>query len=187
MDRILDAGFKQPADESVLIQSRPPGAGTPAFEAAVDDVVARVSRRAPPSQARPVAAGESRRTATPRSSSFDDPAATRTRRSTRSSPVLDAVARRAGGASAASRSASSATPAPSEGASTPLTANDLGKAGLFSLPITLIILVRRVRRARGRGHPAAARADRRLRDVRPDRAAEPPAPDRLRGARRWCC
>src|SRR5881394_559939 len=44
MDNILDAGFKQPAGESVLIQSRSLQAGTPAFAAAVDDVVARVSK-----------------------------------------------------------------------------------------------------------------------------------------------
>ena len=44
MDRILDDGFKQPADESVLIRSRSARAGTPAFDAAVTDVVARVSK-----------------------------------------------------------------------------------------------------------------------------------------------
>src|SRR4051794_11350649 len=43
MDRILDAGFKQPAGESVLIQSRSLRAGDPAFRAAVSDVVATVS------------------------------------------------------------------------------------------------------------------------------------------------
>ena len=44
MDKILDAGFKQPAGESVLIQNRSLQAGTPAFAAAVDDVVARLSK-----------------------------------------------------------------------------------------------------------------------------------------------
>src|SRR5207249_4911241 len=44
MDRILDAGFKLPADESVLIQSRSVRAGAPAFDSAVEDVVARVSK-----------------------------------------------------------------------------------------------------------------------------------------------
>jgi len=44
MDRILDAGFKQPAAESVLIQSRAHRAGTPAFDAAVQDVAARISK-----------------------------------------------------------------------------------------------------------------------------------------------
>ena len=44
----------------------------------------------------------------------------------------------------------------------------------------------RLRRARRGGHPAAARADRRLRDVRPDRAAQPPAADGAARRRRWC-
>ena len=46
MDRILHADFKRPAAENVLIQSRTATAGTPAFDAAVKDVVARVSREA---------------------------------------------------------------------------------------------------------------------------------------------
>src|SRR5688572_1553465 len=44
MDRILDAGFKRPADESVLVQSRTLSATDPAFAAAVDDVVTRLSK-----------------------------------------------------------------------------------------------------------------------------------------------
>src|SRR3954454_10849283 len=43
MDRILDAGFKVPASESVLIQSPSTRAGTPAFDATVNDVVARLA------------------------------------------------------------------------------------------------------------------------------------------------
>ena len=43
MDRILDAGFKQPAGESVLIQSSSVRVGDPAFTAAIRDVVGRVS------------------------------------------------------------------------------------------------------------------------------------------------
>ena len=35
MDRILDAGFKQPAGESVLIQSRSARVGDPRFKAAI--------------------------------------------------------------------------------------------------------------------------------------------------------
>src|SRR3954453_894360 len=46
MDRILDAGFKQPAGESVLIQSHSLRAGDPAFRAAVDDVAMGVSKLA---------------------------------------------------------------------------------------------------------------------------------------------
>ena len=44
MDRILDAGFKQPAGESVLIQSSTGSVGDPEFKAAVSDVVSRVSK-----------------------------------------------------------------------------------------------------------------------------------------------
>jgi RND superfamily putative drug exporter len=43
-DRILDAGFKVPATESVLVQSDTLVASDPAFRDAVQDVVARVSR-----------------------------------------------------------------------------------------------------------------------------------------------
>ena len=41
--RILDDGFKQPASETVLVQSSNLTASSPAFRAAVDDVVRRVS------------------------------------------------------------------------------------------------------------------------------------------------
>src|SRR5436309_6038432 len=44
MNKILDAGFKQPAAENVLIQSRSLRAGAPAFDAAVQDVVGRVCK-----------------------------------------------------------------------------------------------------------------------------------------------
>ena len=44
MDRILDAGFKQPAGESVLIQSSTVQAGDRKFAGAVADVVSRVSK-----------------------------------------------------------------------------------------------------------------------------------------------
>jgi len=44
MDRILNAGFKQPAGESVLIQSRSLRTTDRAFRAAIGDVVARVSK-----------------------------------------------------------------------------------------------------------------------------------------------
>ena len=44
MDRILEAGFKKPAAESVLVQSSSLSATDPAFTAAVEDVVARISK-----------------------------------------------------------------------------------------------------------------------------------------------
>ena len=43
MDRILDAGFPQPAGENVLIQSSTLRAGDPLFRAAVRDVVTAIS------------------------------------------------------------------------------------------------------------------------------------------------
>src|SRR5215471_17308406 len=46
MDRILHESFKRPAAENVLIQSSTTTAGTPAFDAVVKDVVARVSQQA---------------------------------------------------------------------------------------------------------------------------------------------
>jgi uncharacterized membrane protein YdfJ with MMPL/SSD domain len=44
VDRILDAGFKQPAGESVLIESEMLDVKDPAFTTAIADVVARVSK-----------------------------------------------------------------------------------------------------------------------------------------------
>jgi predicted RND superfamily exporter protein len=43
MEKILDEEFKTPAGETVLVQSSSLTATSPAFEAAVDDVVDRVS------------------------------------------------------------------------------------------------------------------------------------------------
>src|SRR5215210_1358135 len=43
-DRILDAGFNLPASESVLVQSDTLVATNPAFQGAVQDVVARISK-----------------------------------------------------------------------------------------------------------------------------------------------
>jgi uncharacterized membrane protein YdfJ with MMPL/SSD domain len=43
MDSILDAGFKRPAGESVLVQSQSLRATDPAFKAAVEDVVSGIS------------------------------------------------------------------------------------------------------------------------------------------------
>src|SRR5881227_3270623 len=44
MDRVLAAGFKLPANESVLIQGHSVRVGTPSFDAAVNDVLKRLSR-----------------------------------------------------------------------------------------------------------------------------------------------
>ena len=143
MDRILDAGFKVPASESVLIQSRSASSGHARLRRG------RQGRRDPPCEGggraeRPLAArpGQRRpdraRAGMPRSSSSRS-AATAPRRwtsSTRSSKSV-ADAQRAhpgffvgefGGASAAK-------------AVNTAFANDLKSAGVFSIPLTLIILV----------------------------------------------
>jgi uncharacterized membrane protein YdfJ with MMPL/SSD domain len=46
MDRILDAGFQQPAGENVLVQSTTLRTSDPAFRAAITDVVAKLSKLA---------------------------------------------------------------------------------------------------------------------------------------------
>ena len=142
MDRILHDGFKRPAAENVLIQSRTATAGTPAFDAAVKDVVARVSREADVRNVRsPLAPGNGDQVSKDRHSAlveFDirgeiDKAPDKV------GPVVDAVA-----------AAQAAHPGFFIGemgdASAPKAVvdqygKDLGKAGMLSLPITLIILL----------------------------------------------
>jgi uncharacterized membrane protein YdfJ with MMPL/SSD domain len=142
MDRILDAGFKLPADESVLIQSRSVRAGAPAFDAAVADVVARVSKeaavqnvRSPLDPANVSQIAKGRRAALVEFEIRGD----KNKAGDKLGPVLKSVAdaQRAhprffvgefGGASAAK-------------AVDTAFANDLKSAGVFSIPLTLIILV----------------------------------------------
>jgi uncharacterized membrane protein YdfJ with MMPL/SSD domain len=142
MDRILDAGFKQPAGESVLIQSSSLRASDPAFSAAIQDVIARVSKvadvqnvRSPLARAHVDQVAKDHRAALVE---FDirgdkDKAVDKIGR------VLDTVA----GAQRAHPSFfigefgdASAVKAVDTAFS-----NDLSKAGLLSLPITLVILV----------------------------------------------
>ena len=135
MDEILDAGFKQPAGESVLIQNRSLQAGTPAFTAAVDDVVARLSKVAVVRNVRaPKIAGDRHAVLVDFDISGDKNTA-----ADRLDPVLKNVdeAGKAhpsffvgefGGASAA------------KGVDTAF-ADDLKSAGALSIPLTLIILV----------------------------------------------
>ncbi len=142
MDRILHADFKRPAAENVLIQSRTATAGTPAFDAAVKDVVARVAREADVRSVRsPLAGGNADQISKDGHSAlvgFDirgeiDKAPDKV------GPVIDAVA-----------VAKAAHPDFFIGemgdASAPKAVmdqygKDLGKAGMLSLPITLIILL----------------------------------------------
>jgi uncharacterized membrane protein YdfJ with MMPL/SSD domain/pimeloyl-ACP methyl ester carboxylesterase len=142
MNRILDAGFKQPAGESVLIQSRSLRVGDRAFTAAIEDVVARVSKAAAVQNVRsPLDRAHAGQIAKDRQAALvefdirgdEDKAANKI------APVLDTVAdaQRAhpgffigefGDASAAK-------------AVDTVFADDLASAGVYSIPITLIILV----------------------------------------------
>ena len=142
MDRILHDGFKRPAAENVLVQSRTARAGTPAFDAAVKDVVARISRQPVVQHVRsPLDAGNSDQLSKDGRSAlvaFDirgeiDKAPDKV------GPVTDAVA-----------AAQAAHPGFFIGemgdASAPKAVmdqygKDLGKAGMLSLPITLLILI----------------------------------------------
>jgi uncharacterized membrane protein YdfJ with MMPL/SSD domain len=135
MDKILDAGFKQPAGESVLIQNRSLQTGTPAFAAAVDDVVARLSKVAVVRNVQaPKIAGDRHAVLIDFDISGDKDTA-----ADRLDPVLTSVGDAAkahpsffvgefGGASAA------------KGVDTAF-ADDLKSAGALSIPLTLIILV----------------------------------------------
>jgi len=135
MDKILDAGFKQPAGESVLIQNRSLQTGTPAFAAAIDDVVARLSKVAVVRNVQaPKVAGDRHAVLIDFDISGDKDTA-----ADRLGPVLKNVDDAAkahpsffvgefGGASAA------------KGVDTAF-ADDLKSAGALSIPLTLIILV----------------------------------------------
>ena len=142
MDRILDAGFKRPAGESVLIQSRSLSATDPAFTAAVEDVVTRLSKlgivqnvRSPLEQGN---AGQISRNGNAALVEFEIRGA-KDKAAEKIDPVLDQV-----------DAAQQAHPqlfigefgdASSVKAVETAFADDLGKAGLLSLPITLVILV----------------------------------------------
>jgi RND superfamily putative drug exporter len=142
MDRILDAGFEQPAGESVLIQSRSLTTSDPAFVAAVEDVVGRVSKLADVRNVRsPLEPGNASQIARDGRSALvefeirgdADEAVDKIE------PVLAKVAE-----------AQEAHPqlfvgefgeASAEKGIETAYGDDLGKAGLLSLPITLAILV----------------------------------------------
>ena len=142
MDRILDAGFKQPAGESVLIQSDSIRTGDPAFKAAIADVVAGISGleavqhvRSPLDPANRGQIAKSGRAALVEFEIRGD----KDKAVDKIGPVLDRV-----------DEAQQVHPelfigefgdASAEHATGELFADDLGKAGIYSLPITLIILV----------------------------------------------
>ncbi len=142
MDRILDAGFEQPAGESVLVQSSSLRASDPAFRAAVADVVARIATVDVVQNVRsPFDQGNAGQIAPNKHAALvefeirgdaDDAA-------DKVGPVLDVV-----------DDVQKAHPglfigefgdASKVDAVVTAYENDLGKAGLLSLPVTLLILV----------------------------------------------
>ena len=135
MDKILDAGFEQPAAESVLIQSRAARVGDAAFTSAVRDVTARVSKLGAVQHVHLGAVSKDRRAALVEFQIRGD----KTKAADRIEPVVASVA-----------AAQRAHPTFSIGEFGDASAqkdvesaygSDLGKAGLLSLPVTLIILV----------------------------------------------
>jgi uncharacterized membrane protein YdfJ with MMPL/SSD domain len=142
MDRILDAGFAQPAGENVLVQSTTLRTADPAFRAAIADVVDRLSSLSDVQNVRsPLDPGNAGQIAPNRHAALvqfeirgdSDKAVDRI------GPVLDAV-----------DELQAAHPAVFVGefgdaskvdALVTAYGDDLGKAGLLSLPITLVILV----------------------------------------------
>jgi RND superfamily putative drug exporter len=135
MDRILDAGFKRPADEAVLVQSRTLSASDPAFHATVNDVVARLSKQAVVQNV-----GEARiskdghaalvefeiRGAADKAAEKLDPVLAQVDSAQEAHPQF--FVGQFGEASAVKAIETAAN-------------EDLGKAGILSLPITMIILV----------------------------------------------
>ena len=184
MDRILDAGFKLPADESVLIQSRSVRVGAPAFDAAVADVVARVSKLAAVQNVRspldPANAGQIAKSGHAALVEFEI-RGDKDKAGDKLGPVLDGV-----------DDAQRAHPgffigefgdASSVKAVDTAFADDLKSAGVFSIPLTLIILVVAFGALVAAGIPLLLGAHGRFRDVRTGRAAQSPAPDRTRSLR----
>jgi uncharacterized membrane protein YdfJ with MMPL/SSD domain len=142
MDRILENGFKQPATERVLIQSHSARVHTAAFDSAIADVVARVSKIADVRDVRsPLARGNAGQLSTDGHSALVEfqIRGAKDEAVDKIDPVLAAVA-----------AAQRANPAFSIGEFGDASAqqgvvaaynDDLGKAGMLSLPITLIVLV----------------------------------------------
>jgi RND superfamily putative drug exporter len=142
MDKILAAGFKVPASESVLIQSRSTRAGTPAFDSAVKDVVARLGTVAAVQNIRsPLDAGNARQIAAGRHAELVEfeIRGDSTKATGKLGPILKSVA-----------DAQRAHPsffigefgeASADNAVNTAFGNDLKSAGVFSIPLTLIILV----------------------------------------------
>ena len=135
MQKILDQSFKQPAGESVLIQSSSSRVVDPAFTSAIGDVVAGVSKVAVVQNVRRGPVSKDRHSALIEFDIRGD----RTKAADKIKPVLDSVAavqRAHPGFVIGEFGLASAQ----KGVETAYS-NDLGKAGKLSLPVTLIILL----------------------------------------------
>jgi len=142
MDRILHSDFKRPAAENVLIQSRTAKAGTPAFDAAINDVVARVSRVADVKNVRsPLAAGNADQMSKDKRAALVefDIRGEIDKAPDKIGPVVDTVT--AVQAAHPGFFIGEMGDASTQKAVVDTYGDDLGKAGMLSLPITLIILV----------------------------------------------
>ena len=142
MDRILEAGFKQPAAENVLIQSPTARVGTTDFDAAIADVVARVSQVSDARSVRsPLDSGN-------RGLISKDGHAALVQFDIRGEKddAVDKIAPVLAGVAAAQQAHPGFTigefgdASAQKGVETAY-ADDLGKAGMLSLPITLAVLV----------------------------------------------
>jgi uncharacterized membrane protein YdfJ with MMPL/SSD domain len=142
MDRILEAGFKQPAAENILIQSRSARVGTAAFDSAIADVVAEISKVPDVQSVRsPLAADNADLISKDGHSALVqfEIRGEKDKAVDAIGPVLDGVAvaqhDHPGFAIGEFGDASA-----QKGVETAY-ADDLGKAGMLSLPITLVVLV----------------------------------------------
>jgi len=135
MQKILDAGFKQPAGESVLIESRSARVGDVAFTAAIKDVIGAVSKLTVVQQVHRGAISRNQHAALVDFQIRGD----KTKAADKIQPVLDAVAaaQRAHPGFAIGEFGDASA---QKGVETAY-GNDLGKAGMLSLPVTLLILV----------------------------------------------
>jgi uncharacterized membrane protein YdfJ with MMPL/SSD domain len=142
MERILEAGFEQPAEETVLVQSRELDSDSPVFVAAVEDVVARVSALPAAANVRsPLARGnEDLISADGRSALVTyDIRGDSGQAAAKIDPLLAAIDEAKAAHPALYIGAFGAESADKE--ITEAVNEDLGQAGLLSLPVTLIILV----------------------------------------------
>jgi len=142
MDRILKAGFKHPAAENILIQSRSLRASDPAFTAGIQDVVAGISRLHAVQHVRsPLAPGNAGQIAKNGHAALVgfEIRGDRVKSVDKVGAIVDRVAdvQRAHPHLFIGEFGDASAPAGTDTAF----ANDLKKAGAFSVPLTLIILV----------------------------------------------